>query len=407
MLAAGVSKRNAFRTDYRLDNLSGQRTEGRFTADAVNRPFHFFEEDRLGKRTALYDLHVEHKARIVSFAGWDMPLNYGSQMHEHHQVRRAAGMFDVSHMTIVDIKGLQAKQYLQNLLANDVAKLQSAGKALYGCMLNERGGVMDDLIVYFMSDRSYRLVVNAATREKDLTWMRAKAQAYDVRLDERDDLAMIAVQGPLARDRVLEQFRAEDRHKAASLKPFVAAELPGYFVACTGYTGEDGFEIMLSNEQAAELWLKLLRAGVEPAGLGARDTLRLEAGMNLYGTDMDEEVTPLECALAWTVAWDPEERDFVGRQALESQRQAGVRRKQIGLVLEGKGVLRAHQRVIVEGEGEGEITSGTFSPTLKRGIALARVPVTTADACLVEIRDKRVAARVVKPPFVRYGKSCL
>jgi aminomethyltransferase len=344
---------------------------------------------------------------MVDFAGWDMPLNYGSQMAEHHRVRRAAGMFDVSHMTIVDAKGSQAKDYLQQLLANDVAKLKMAGKALYGCMLNEQAGVIDDLIVYLMDDGFYRLVVNAATRDKDLRWMRDQAQAYDVHLDERDDLAMIAVQGPLARDCVLELLLSEDRQKAATLKPFVAADLQGYFVARTGYTGEDGFEIMLSEQQAPDLWRKLLRAGVEPIGLGARDTLRLEAGMNLYGTDMDEQITPLECALGWTIAWEPKERDFIGRQALESLRRAGVRRKQVGLVLEGKGVLRGHQRVIVECEGEGEITSGTFSPTLKQGIAMARVPVATTDACLVEIRDKRVPVRVVKPPFVRFGKSCL
>lgn len=344
---------------------------------------------------------------MVNFAGWDMPLNYGSQMAEHHRVRRAAGMFDVSHMTIVDVKGPQAKAYLQRLLSNDVAKLKTAGKALYGCMLNERGGVIDDLITYLYDDDYYRLVVNAATREKDLAWMRDQAQGYDLRLQERDDLAMIAVQGPLARDRVLGLLNADDRQSAAALKPFSATDLQGYFVARTGYTGEDGFEIMLSNERAPEFWQALSGAGVEPAGLGARDTLRLEAGMNLYGTDMDETVTPLECALGWTVAWEPKERNFVGREALEAPREAGMRRKQVGLVLEGKGVLRNHQRVIVEGAGDGEITSGTFSPTLKQGIALARVPVATADDCLVEIRDKRVPVKVVKPPFVRYGKSCL
>lgn len=359
------------------------------------------------RRTALYDLHIEAGARMVDFAGWEMPLHYGSQLEEHHQVRRDAGMFDVSHMTVVDLHGPGAQAYLRRLLANDVAKLKTPGKALYSCMLNERGGVIDDLITYYLADDAYRVVVNAATREKDLAWMAAQAEGFEVALRERDDLAMLAVQGPKARDKALSVMPAERRAAAEGLKTFVAAAVGEWLIARTGYTGEDGYEIMLPAAEAPEFWRALRAAGVAPAGLGARDTLRLEAGMNLYGTDMDEEVSPLESGLAWTVAFAPEDRDFIGRRALERERAEGPARKLVGLVLEGRGVLRGHQKVFVEGLGEGETTSGTFSPTLGVAIALARVPAGTAGRCEVEVRGRRLPARVVRPPFVRHGKSCL
>jgi aminomethyltransferase len=361
----------------------------------------------MSKRTALYDKHLDAGARMVDFAGWEMPLHYGSQMDEHHVVRRDAGMFDVSHMTVVDIEGPQAFDYLRGLLANDVARLKLAGKALYGCMLNEQGGVIDDLITYYLDQGRYRVVVNAATRDKDLDWMRARIDGFDARLSERDDLAMIAVQGPNARQKALSIMASEVRTLAEPLTPFTSVEGPRHFVARTGYTGEDGFEIILANEDAPGLWQALLDAGVSPAGLGARDTLRLEAGMNLYGSDMDETVSPLESGLGWTVAWEPGDRDFIGRSALEAQRAAGPDRKLVGLVLESKGVLRAHQRVLAGAAGEGEITSGSFSPTLGVSIALARVPAAVGDACEVEIRGRHLPAKVVKPPFVRHGKPCL
>ena len=361
----------------------------------------------MGKRTALFDKHVENGARIVDFAGWDMPLHYGSQLEEHHRVRRDAGMFDVSHMTVVDVKGPQADKYLQRLLANDVAKLKQPGKALYSCMLNEQGGVLDDLVVYYFSEDRFRVVLNAATRDKDLEWMHRQSSGYKVAMEERDDLAMIAVQGPNARRAVMARLTQQERKIAADLEPFYAVELTTLFVARTGYTGEDGFEIILANESAPGLWQDLFEQGVNPTGLGARDTLRLEAGLNLYGADMDEHTTPLESGLGWTVAWQPAERDFIGRRALEAQRAAGMQRKLVGLVLEGKGVPRAHVKVTADNGEQGEITSGTFSPTLGVGIALAWVPLETGTSCTVEIRGKRLTARVVKPPFVRHGKSCL
>jgi aminomethyltransferase len=358
----------------------------------------------MGKRTPLYDSHVAAGARMVDFGGWDMPVNYGSQIDEHHAVRSDAGMFDVSHMTVVDLEGTRVREFLRKLLANDVAKLKQPGKALYSCMLNNQAGIIDDLIVYFMREDWFRMVVNAATHDKDLAWIGQQAQPFGIKLTERD-LAMIAVQGPHARDKAASVLPASLRAPALELKPFSAVEGESLFVARTGYTGEDGFEIMIPREQAAGYWQKFLKAGVKPAGLGARDTLRLEAAMNLYGSDMDEGVTPLESGLAWTIAWEPNDRDFVGRKALTAQRDAGPKRKFVGLLLEDKGVLRGHQRVVAEGVGEGEITSGTFSPTLDRSIALARVPVATGVEVQVDIRGRLCRATVVKPPFVRNGKA--
>lgn len=357
----------------------------------------------MGKRTPLYDSHVAAGARLVDFGGWDMPVNYGSQIEEHHAVRRDAGMFDVSHMTVLDLEGVRVRDFLRKLLANDVNKLREPGKALYSCMLNEQAGIIDDLIVYYMRDDWYRMVVNAATHDKDVAWIAQHAREFDVKVTERD-LAMIAVQGPRAREKAAALLPAADREKVLALKLFTATQSGDFFVARTGYTGEDGFEIMVPPAKAAEFWEALRKQGVAPCGLGARDTLRLEAAMNLYGSDMDESTTPLESGLAWTIAWEPDDRDFIGRKALVAQRDAGPRRKLVGLVLEDKGILRGHQRVIVDGVGDGEITSGTFSPSMERSIALARVPVATGDTVNVDIRGKHMKARVVKPPFVRNGK---
>jgi aminomethyltransferase len=361
----------------------------------------------MGSRTPLYDDHLAFGARMVPFAGWDMPLHYGSQLQEHHAVRWDAGMFDVSHMAVVDLQGAGACDFLRRLLANDVAKLKTMGKALYGCMLNERGGVMDDLITYYLGEDGYRGVVNAATAHKDLDWMRAQAAGFAVAVTPRRDLAMVAVQGPNARAKALPLLPEDLRPAAETLTPFMAAGHAGWLVARTGYTGEDGFEIMLPGSAVSALWRALADAGVKPCGLGARDTLRLEAGMNLYGSDMDETTTPLESGLAWTVAWDPRERAFIGRTALEAQRQQPDLPRQVGLVLEGKGVLRDHQPVFSEGTHVGEVTSGGYAPTLERSIALARVRGDVGERCLVEIRGQQVPARVVKPPFVRQGKAVI
>ena len=358
----------------------------------------------MGLKTPLYDNHVEAGARIVDFGGWDMPLHYGSQKEEHLAVRQNAGIFDVSHMTIVDLGGDKVREFLQLLVANDVAKLKDFGKALYTCMLNPAGGVIDDLIIYFIADTQYRLIVNAATREKDLAWIRQQAAPFDVKVDERTELAMIAVQGPNARALATPCIDADWRDAALALKPFNGLRAGDAFVARTGYTGEDGWEIVLPSASAPATWDKLLAAGAAPCGLGARDTLRLEAAMNLYGSDMDESVSPLEAGLAWTVAWEPVDRDFIGRQAMEKLRNSADKKRFVGLLLEDRGVLRNHQKVVVAGVGEGEITSGGFSPTLGRSIALARVPAGDYDRAQVEVRGKLLDVRIVKTPFVRNGK---
>lgn len=360
----------------------------------------------MSQRTCLYDNHINHGGKIVDFAGWEMPINYGSQLEEHHQVRTDAGMFDVSHMTVVDLKGAGVTAFLQYILANDVAKLKTSGKALYSAMLDENGGVIDDLIVYYMNDEWFRMVVNAGTRDKDLAWINKQAANFDVSVTERAEVAMIAVQGPNAREKAISVLPTDVAQAAGELKRFVGAASGDWFVARTGYTGEDGFEIILPEARAAEFWEALAGVGVKPIGLGARDTLRLEAGMNLYGTDMDESTSPLISNLGWTIAWEPEERNFIGRDKIAAEKMSGVQQKLVGLVLEDKGVLRGHMKVICDA-GEGETTSGTFSPSLKQSIALARVPANIGDSCEVEIRNKRLKAKVVKPVFFREGKSCL
>ena len=360
----------------------------------------------MGQRTPLYDLHLALGAKMVDFGGWDMPLHYGSQVEEHHQVRRDCGVFDVSHMTVIDISGPQAKEWLQHLLANDVDRLDGCGRALYSAMLNEQGGVVDDMIVYLMPD-GYRLIVNAATRDQDLAWMQAQSRGYDVQLQERPELALLAIQGPQARHKVAELVSQARGQLIQQLKPFEGQSCGDWFIARTGYTGEDGLEIVLPADQAPAFFNDLVGAGISPIGLGARDTLRLEAGMNLYGQDIHLSVSPLCANMAWTIAWEPASRKFVGREALEAEMAGGVQLKLVGLVLEERGVLRAHQVVRIANVGEGEITSGSFSPTLSKSIALARVPMATADRAEVEIRGKWYPVRVVKPTFVRLGKALI
>jgi aminomethyltransferase len=399
----------------------------------------------MGLGTPLHNIHSGCGAKIVDFGGWDMPLHYGSQIAEHLAVRRDAGMFDVSHMAVIDLTGERVRPFLQYLLANDVGRLRVPGKALYSCMLRPTGGVIDDLIAYFLTESWFRLVVNAGSRAKDLLWIREQAAPFAVEVRERTDLAMIAVQGPAARAKTVSLLDDARRAAALDIAPFAGLQIDSWFIARTGYTGEDGFEIMLPAAEAAATWTALAAAGVAPAGLGARDTLRLEAGMNLYGNDMDEDHDPLESGLAWTVAFDPTDRLFIGREALERERTGG--RQLVGLLLEERGVLRGHQRVVtvrarssahaestgdvrteigsdahgevkgdvggalgsdtsrgITGDANGEITSGTFSPTLNRAIALARVPRGIEPRVQVDVRGKLLAARVVKLPFVRHGK---
>lgn len=374
------------------------------------------------QRTPLYQSHVDSEGKLVDFSGWELPIHYGSQIEEHEAVRTDAGMFDVSHMVVADIKGGDAKAWLQKLLANDVDKLKTVGKALYSGMLNEQGGVIDDLIVYLMNEEAteYRIVSNAATRDKDMAQFEKVAEGFDINITERPELAMIAVQGPNAVAK-LAQAKPSWADTLAELKPFVGADLTDiegadWFVARTGYTGEDGVEVIMHGD-AAPAFFELLKVnGVKPAGLGARDTLRMEAGMNLYGHDMDETISPYECNMGWTLALK-DERDFVGREALVSKRQQSkddnTAMKQVGLLLTTRGVLREGMSVTInqgtDNEQTGVITSGTFSPSLKNSIAIARVPASSSDDDNVQVdlrgKGKFADVRVLKLPFVRNGKQ--
>ncbi|MGE6570909.1 glycine cleavage system aminomethyltransferase GcvT [Psychrobacter namhaensis] len=374
------------------------------------------------QRTPLYQSHVDSEGKLVDFSGWELPIHYGSQIEEHEAVRTDAGMFDVSHMVVTDIKGTDSKAWLQKLLANDVAKLKTVGKALYSGMLNEQGGVIDDLIVYLMNadETEYRIVSNAATRDKDLAQFNKVAKDFDITLTERPELAMIAVQGPNAVEKLV-QTKPSWADTLAALKPFVGADLTDiegtdWFVARTGYTGEDGVEVIMHGDDAPAFFEQLKANGIKPAGLGARDTLRMEAGMNLYGHDMDETINPYECNMGWTLALK-DDRDFVGRDALVSQRKQAkddnTAMKQVGLLLTTRGVLREGMTVTInqgtDNEQTGVITSGTFSPSLKNSIAIARVPASLSDNDSVQVdlrgKGKFVDVRVLKLPFVRNGKQ--
>lgn len=355
------------------------------------------------KRTPLYSAHIAAQARMVDFSGWEMPVNYGSQIEEHHLVRKSAGMFDVSHMRTVDLYGERVGEFLRYLLANDVAKLTIVGKALYSCMLNENGGVIDDLIACFLSNTHYRLVINAGTADKDIAWISKHAPTFNVEVKPRPELAMVAIQGPQARELFWQAYPAIKKYSESLIK-FQATLITDtnyldWFISRTGYTGEDGFEVSVPKELAVNLWDKLLAVGVKPCGLGARDTLRLEAGMNLYGQDMDELTNPLESGLGWTIDMKDVDRNFIGKAVLTANTP---QQKQVGLILSERGVLRAHLKVKTA-QGLGETTSGTMSPTLGQSIAFARIPkvVAIGECVEVEIRDKWLPATVVKTPFYK------
>ena len=351
-------------------------------------------------KTPLYASHQAIGGKMVDFHGWSMPLNYGSQMEEHQFVREHAGVFDVSHMTVVDVLGVGGRQFLRKLLTNDIDQLQHAGRALYSCMCHEHGGIIDDLIVYQRASDNYRLVLNSATRERDLAWIRKQIVGFSAGLQEQTDLAMLAVQGPEAIAKTISVLNPAQADAVSTIASFEAVDVGRWFFARTGYTGEEGLEIILPQEDINALWSSLLQAGVKPCGLAARDTLRLEAGQ-----DMDESTSPLESGLGWTVKWQPVDRDFIGMGALSFQKQQGLKRKLVGLVLEEKGVMRTGQKVVIDGCPNGIITSGTFSPTLGKSIAFARVPMETGDRVMVDMRGKLLPARVTKPRFVKNGQA--
>lgn len=353
----------------------------------------------MSAKTPLYAQHLESNAKMTDFHGWDMPLHYGSQIQEHLAVRQQAGIFDVSHMTILDILGTGCRQFLRKLLTNDVDGLPHPGSALYSCMCNEHGGIIDDLIVYERAPDSYRIVLNSSTKDKDLTWIHEKSQGFAIGLHTRPDLAIIAVQGPQAISKISAILGPAQQDALSTIQRFECVEIENCFFARTGYTGEDGLEIILPHDEAVILWRKLIQAGFQPCGLAARDSLRLEAGLMLYGQDMDETTTPLESGLAWTVRWEPHDRHFIGMGALLAQK-THLKQKMVGLILEEKGIMRAHQRVVLKGLPDGIITSGGYSPSLNLSIALARVPLEAAGIAEVEIRGKLHRAQIGKPRFL-------
>ena len=357
----------------------------------------------MGLRTPLYDMHLALGAKMVDFNGWDMPLHYGSQVEEHHHVRNECGVFDISHMSIFDIQGDQAQAFLQHLLSNDVALLSTIGRAQHSLLLNEQGGVIDDALV-FRTDTGYRLVSNAITRERVQNWLEQHTQTFACTVIWRNDLCLFSIQGPLARERLASILSSTRANLIQKLQHHEAAVDGDWLISCTGYTGEDGIEIMLPAQQAIDFINELVGAGIAPIGIGARDTLRLEAGFNLYGLDVDEQVSPLTANMDELICWQPESRDFIGRNALQAQLDNGICEKLVGLVLEERGVLRAGQPVRINNQISGVITSGSFSPTLGNAIALACVPMQTGDRGEVEIRRKWVPVRIVKPRFVRAGK---
>lgn len=350
-------------------------------------------------KTPLYALHLESHAKMTDFHGWEMPLHYGSQIQEHLAVREQAGIFDVSHMTVLDILGTGGRQFLRQLLTNDVDRLPHPGSALYSCMCNEHGGILDDLIVYQRAPDSYRLILNSSTRDKDLAWIQQKSQGFAVGLHTRPDLAIIAVQGPQVFYKLNAILEPAEQDAISTLQRFECVEVNHCFFGRTGYTGEDGLEILLPHEKAQPLWRKLIQAGFQPCGLAARDSLRLEAGLMLYGQDMDETTTPLESGLAWTIKWEPEDRNFIGMGALIAQKNH-LKQKMVGLILEDKGIMRAHQRVVLKDLPDGVITSGGYSPSLNLSIALARVPVEATSMAEVEIRGRLHRAQIGKPRFL-------
>jgi aminomethyltransferase len=358
----------------------------------------------MAKQTPLYTEHQRANAQLVDFAGWDMPLHYGSQIQEHHHVRQAVSMFDVSHMAVLDVTGTDSYKFLRYVLANDVAKLNTPDRALYTCLLNPQGGIIDDLIVYYLSENYYRIVLNASRREVNFAWFTEQSTAFEVSLDLREDLCIIAVQGPKAIATVIEVM-GESWQELAQLKPFHTMTQDNIQIARTGYTGEDGVEIIVPADETILLWQRLVDAGVEPCGLGARDTLRLEAGLNLYGADMTTKTSPLISNLAWTVSFKDPSRQFIGRAALEAEQAKGLKQQLVGLIMEDKGVLRNNQAVFCEGEQIGEITSGSFSPTLGQAIALARINTDVNKSVYIERRGKKISVKIVRPPFVRFGEK--
>jgi aminomethyltransferase len=351
------------------------------------------------RRTPLYDEHKRLRARLVGFAGWEMPVQYEGIKAEHQAVRNRVGLFDVSHMGEVFFRGPEAEKAVQRLVTRDVSRLK-AGQAGYSAVCYEDGGTVDDVLVYRRPD-DFLVVINAANREKDLDHFRENTGDLDVEIsDEAEDWALLALQGPEAAE-LLQNFTQTDLSNLKYFR-FAGGEVAGAktIISRTGYTGEDGFELYLSSDDAPRVWRELIEAGATPAGLGARDTLRLEAGMCLYGNELDPETTPLEAGIGFAVHLD-KEQEFIGQDALRKEKEEGLRKKLVGFEVEGRGIARHDHPVKVEDETVGRVTSGTLSPTLNKAIGLALVSPAVEDKFEVVIRDRPVEAHTVPLPFYK------
>ncbi len=345
------------------------------------------------QQTALHSWHAQHGAKLVPFAGFDMPLHYGSQLDEHQMVRKKAGLFDVSHMQLTHLAGDNVTEMLRYLLSQDVAAL-AANQASYGCLLNARGGIIDDVIVYRLAENQYWMVSNAATKTKVMPWLKQHAENFSVTLASLDDYSLIAIQGPEAIEKTAALFDG-----VRDIPPFgFLTTDDGLMLARTGYTGEDGFEIMAPHARITAIWQQFLELGAKPCGLGARDTLRLEAGLNLYGQDMDENTTPLSSGLSFALHWT--DRDFMGRDVLTAMKKENDFWLRKGLILHHGGILRPGMKVMGD-FGESKVLSGSYSPTLSASIALVRLPQGTEQGIHVVIRNKSIPVEVVRPPFYR------
>ena len=351
-------------------------------------------------KTTLFEQHKNLGAKIVDFGGWSMPINYGSQINEHKVVRSDVGIFDVSHMSIFDLSGSEQAKFLKYLLPNDVDKIKNSGRALYSPLLNNDGGVLDDLIVYNLGTH-YRIISNCATRSQNHDWFVKQSESYDVKIKLMNDLSIIAIQGPNSIN-LLDKIGIHDLDR---MSDFDVKIYNSSMIAKTGYTGEEGFEVVIENSDVESFWLSLLEAGASAIGLGARDTLRLEAGLNLYGTDMDTNNNPYESNLAWTIDLNDKKRDFIGKRALEEINKDACKELK-GIILRDKGILRSHQ-LIEHKAGNGEILSGTYSPSFGFSIAFARLDKGHDGEGKVKIRNNEFKVEIVSPPFMRKGKMLI
>ena len=350
-------------------------------------------------KTPLNKSHIELGAKMVNFSNWEMPISYSSLIEEHNAVRSTVGIFDVSHMSVFDFDGDNQVAFFEKIFANDIKKIYKDNKAIYGALLNEEGGILDDLIIYHANNK-FRLVSNCSTREQNRQWFEKHAVEFGVKVMERSDMGILAIQGPDALNKILKIKEIDNQ--VNTLQSFGCMFEGDKLYARTGYTGEDGLELIVPTKDINHLWDQALELGCTPIGLGARDTLRLEAGLNLYGNDMTINNHPYESNMGWTIDMSDESREFIGKDALLSIDQSKSQ-KIVGIILQDKGILRSGYEITHE-QGKGEVLSGSYSPTLQSSIGLARVDQGYKENGKVMIRNKLLNIDFVSPRFLGQGK---